>query len=103
VDKCRIEVFTAGCPICNPVVDLVKALATEAYNEVIIYDLVKQCETKECVIKVETYGIKRLPAVAVNGKLLSCCKSNSITKDDLINAGITETITWVHLKLSHPY
>ncbi len=92
MNKRRIEVFTAGCPVCNPVVDLVTSLANEQYNEVIIYDLVKQCETKECVSKVAEYGIKRLPAIAVDGQLLSCCKNNGITKEDLINAGITEKL-----------
>lgn len=92
MNKRKIEVFTAGCPVCNPVVDLVKSLANEQYNEVTIYDLVKQCETKECVAKVEEYGIKRLPAITVNGKLLSCCSNNGITKEDLVNAGITEAV-----------
>ncbi len=92
MNKRRIEVFTAGCPVCNPVVDLVKSLAIEDDNEVTIYDLVKQCETKECISKVEEYGIKRLPAVAIDGQLLGCCKNNGITKEDLINAGITEKL-----------
>ena len=92
MNKRRIEVFTAGCPVCNPVVDLVKSFADEEYNEITIYDLVKQCEIKECVSKVEEYGIKRLPAIAVNGQLLSCCNNNGITKEDLLNAGITEKL-----------
>ncbi len=92
MNKRRIEVFTAGCPVCNPVVDLVKSFADEEYNEITIYDLVKQCEIKECVSKVEEYGIKRLPAIAVDGQLLSCCKNNGITKEDLINAGLTQKL-----------
>ncbi len=43
-------------------------------------------------VKVEEYGIKRLPAVAIDGQLSGCCKNNGITKDDLINAGITEKL-----------
>jgi len=92
MNKRIVEVFTAGCPVCNPIVDLVKSLANEEYNEVTIYDLVKHCETKECVSKVAEYGIKRLPAVAVDDRLLSCCKNNGIAKEDLINAGITEKL-----------
>ncbi len=42
--------------------------------------------------KVEEYGIKRLPAVAIDGQLLGCCKNNGITKEDLMNAGITEKL-----------
>ncbi len=84
----KIEIFTAGCPLCEPVVEVVRSLASEYDNEVVVYDLVKQCETKECLSKVEQYGVKRLPAVAVNGELINCCKNNGITKQDLINAGI---------------
>ena len=64
----------------NTIYELVKSIANQDYNEVTIYDLVKQCETKECVTKVEEYGIKRLPAIAIDGKLMECCKNNSITK-----------------------
>jgi len=38
--------------------------------------------------KMKEYAVKRLPAVAVDGKLLDCCKNIEITKEDLINAGI---------------
>jgi hypothetical protein len=37
---------------------------------------------------MEAYGVKRLPAVAIDGKLLSCCTNIEITKNDLVNAGI---------------
>ena len=89
MNKRNIEIFTAGCQVCNPVVDMVRSLSCENCD-VTVYDLVKQCDSKECITKVEEYGIKRLPAVAVNGKLLSCCKDNGITREDLINAGIGE-------------
>jgi hypothetical protein len=41
-----------------------------------------------CQDKVKTYGIKRLPAIAVNGKLLSCCENKEITAEELVNAGV---------------
>ena len=37
---------------------------------------------------MKEYGVKRVPAIAVNGKLLDCCTNIAITKDDLTNAGI---------------
>ena len=60
--KRQIEIFTAGCPVCEPVVQLVKETAG-----------------KDC---------SRVPAIAVNGKLLNCCTKIEITKEDLVNAGI---------------
>ncbi|MFB6305555.1 MAG: glutaredoxin, partial [Flavobacteriales bacterium] len=62
--KRQIEVFTAGCPVCDPVVKMVNDLACENC-EITTYDLVKQCEDKTCLTKLETYGIKKVPAIAV--------------------------------------
>ena len=86
--KKQIEVFTAGCPVCEPVVQLVKETACDDC-EITIYNLVEQskCEC-ECIAKVKEYGVKRLPAIAVDGKLIECCKNIEITKNDLLNAGI---------------
>ena len=85
--KRQVEVFTAGCPVCDPVVNMVKELACENCD-VKIYDLVKQCEDKTCLTKMEEYNIKKIPAVAVNGKLLSCCKNEGVSREALIEAGI---------------
>lgn len=83
----EIEIFTAGCPVCEPVVQLVKDTAGEDCD-IIIHNLVEQCESKICVAKMEDYGVKRLPAIAVDGKLLSCCTDIEIAKEDLALAGI---------------
>lgn len=89
--KRQIEVFIAGCPVCDPVVKLVKEMACSSC-EVTIYNLVKQCDTKECVDKMMKYDITSLPSVAVNGELLSCCKGQRISKEALAAAGIGQTI-----------
>lgn len=86
--KRTIEVFTAGCPVCDPAVNLVKEIACDSCD-VIVYDLIKQCEEKICLEKVKAYGIKNVPSIVVNGKLLACC-STRITKADLTNAGIDQ-------------
>lgn len=86
LNKRTIEVFTAGCQVCQPTVDLVKSMACSSC-EVIVYDLSNPCETKVCQEKVKTYGIKRLPAIAVNGRLLSCCENKEISAEELVNAG----------------
>lgn len=85
--KKQVEVFTAGCSVCNPIVDTIKSNAAEDC-EIIVYDLIKQCESKECLSKVAEYGIKSIPAVAVDGKLLNCCKGSGVTKEELIKAGV---------------
>ena len=85
--KRQIEIFTAACPVCEPVVALVQETACENC-EITIFNMTEQCESKSCVAKMEAYGVKRLPAIAVNGKLIACCKNIAITKNDLLNVGI---------------
>lgn len=85
--KRQVEVFTANCPVCDPVVSMVRELACNDC-EITIYDLVKQCEDKTCLSKLEEYEIKKVPAIAVNGSLLSCCENQGISKEELIKAGI---------------
>lgn len=85
--KRTIEVFTAGCPICEKTVRLVKATACPSC-EVRVYDLREGCATNECRDKAERYGVTAVPAVAVNGVLLDCCRHEPITADRLLAAGI---------------
>ncbi len=82
-----IEIFTAGCSVCTPTVDLVKSMACSSC-EVIVYDLSKPCETQTCLQKVKQYDVKSLPAVAVNGVLLNCCQSQGVSVDQLTKAGV---------------
>lgn len=89
--KRNVEVFTANCPVCDPVVAMVKELACNDC-EITIYDLVKQCEDKTCMDKLVQYQVKRVPAIAVNGKLLECCQNQEITRDSLIEAGIGQPL-----------
>ena len=84
----QIEIFTAGCPVCEPVVALVEETASKNC-EIIIYNLSVQDENNIYITKMEKYGVKRIPAIAVDGKLIGCCLNIEITKTDLVNAGIS--------------
>lgn len=83
----KVEVFTAGCPICADTVKLVKTLACPSC-ELQIFDLREGCATNECREKAKQYGITAVPAIAVNGVLLDCCRREPITADRLRAAGI---------------
>lgn len=83
----KIEVFTAGCPVCEPVVEMVKSMTCESCD-VTVYNLAEQCDTKECLSKVKKYNITSLPAVVVNGELLACCAGRGVSSEQLVAAGI---------------
>ncbi|MBD81450.1 MAG: glutaredoxin [Crocinitomicaceae bacterium] len=89
--KRQIEIFTARCPVCEPVVKTVKEMACDSC-EVTVYNLVEQCDDKVCVDKMKKYNINSLPAVAVNEKLLSCCQNRGVSKEELAAAGIGKDI-----------
>ncbi|WP_159518590.1 thioredoxin family protein [Sunxiuqinia indica] len=88
--KRTVEIFTAGCPVCEPVVKTVKEMVCGSC-EVNVYNLVEQCDDKVCVDKMKEYNITSLPAVAVNGKLLSCCQNRGVSKEELAKAGIGQS------------
>jgi glutaredoxin len=85
--KRLIEVFTAGCSVCEGSVEQVRALACDNC-EVVVYDLNKKCDTLECEAKAKEYGVKSVPAVAIDGKLVDCCNTNGINIDALKAAGL---------------
>ncbi|RJQ47321.1 MAG: glutaredoxin [Gaiellales bacterium] len=82
-----VEMFTAACPICDDTVRLVKSVICPSC-ELRSYDLREGCATNECREKASRYGVNALPAIAVNGVLLYCCRRESITVDRLRAAGI---------------
>ena len=86
--KRLIEVFTAGCPLCDRTVKLVKELACDNC-EVQVYDLRSGCTTNECSEKATQYGIHRVPAVVVNGQLAGCCiDQQPVSREALLAAGV---------------
>jgi glutaredoxin len=65
--KKKVEIFSAGCSVCKETIEMVKRLAGS--NEVVIHDMNKS----EIASKAKQYGVRRVPAVVVDGKLASCC------------------------------
>ncbi len=72
--KRRIEVFTAGCPVCQPQVEAILAAAC-AHCEVVVHDL--SGGDPEGVALAARYSVRRMPAVVIDGRLASCCEVGS--------------------------
>lgn len=87
VTKRRVEIFTAGCILCQEAVKTVRRLACPSC-EVVVYDLIKQCESKECLDKVRDYGVSRVPTIVVDGKIAECCTASRPSIEELKAAGI---------------
>lgn len=70
--KRKVEVFSAGCPACAPVVQLVQSIACPSCD-VQVLDMNKP----DVAAKAKEYGVKTVPAVAINGKLAGCCTTGA--------------------------
>jgi hypothetical protein len=79
----QVEVFSAGCGVCDETVALVQRLACPSCAVEIV-------STRNAVgaDRARRYGITRVPAVAVDGRLLACCAEGGPTEAALRDAGI---------------
>ena len=86
--KRKIEVFTAGCPCCDDALTLVKELACRSCDVTVLDvrgDAAAQAKARE-------YGVKRVPAVAVDGTLAGCCQGGGIDAGTLRGLGVGREI-----------
>lgn len=83
--KRHVEVFTTGCAGCAPAVSLVEEMAGPGC-EAVVRDLRSD---DDAPAKAAEYGITRIPAVVVDGRLAECCQgSHGPTREGLAAAGV---------------
>ena len=80
----KVEVFTAGCPLCEPVVQMVRRLACPNCD-VTIHNLNDDPQAAE---RAKAAGVRRVPMVLVDGKPAGCCEVGQVTEAGLRAAGI---------------
>ena len=81
--KRKVEVFSAGCPACQTAIELVNRLACSSC-EVSILDMNDINVAK----RARDLGVRSVPAVAINGQLISCCSGAGVDEQALRAAGI---------------
>lgn len=62
----KIEVFTAGCPLCNETLELVRNAVADCGCEVVE----RRCSGSECCDQAKQYGVKAVPTVVIDGRIL---------------------------------
>ncbi len=62
----RIEVFTAGCPLCNDALKMVRAVTGGCGCEIIE----RRCGGEDCCDDGVRYGVKAVPTIVVNGVIV---------------------------------
>ncbi|MEK7876314.1 MAG: thioredoxin family protein [Pseudomonadota bacterium] len=79
----KIEVFSAGCAVCEDTIALINRIACPSC-EVEILDM----HQPHVAAKAKRYGIRGVPAVVVNGRLADCCAGRGPDEGTLRAAGI---------------
>ncbi len=79
----KVEVFSAGCPACDEVVELVNSIACPSC-EVTVLDM----NDSSVATRAKALGIKTVPAVVVDGKLADCCAGRGPEEESLRRAGL---------------
>ena len=82
--KRQIEIFSANCPLCEDTIERVNELACE----VRILDM----NVASSQARAKQLGVKSVPAVAVDGKLIESCVHPGIDEESLRNSGIGDPI-----------
>ncbi|AMV70680.1 hypothetical protein DBW_0280 [Desulfuromonas sp. DDH964] len=81
--KRKIEVFSAGCPACQETVKLVESLACPSCD-VEVLDM----HDTAIAARAKVMGVRTIPAVAIDGKLASCCAGRGPDEAALRSAGL---------------
>ncbi|MDO8598303.1 MAG: thioredoxin family protein [Sulfuricaulis sp.] len=79
----KIEVFSAGCAVCEDTIALINRIACPSCD-VEILDM----HQPDVAAKAKRYGIRSVPAVVVNGRLADCCAGRGPDERQLRAAGI---------------
>lgn len=82
-NKRKIEVFSAGCPVCEETVQMVHRTACPSC-EVSVLDMKDQSVAR----RARDLGIRSVPAVVIDGKLAGCCAGRGPDDETLRAAGL---------------
>ena len=81
--KRKIEIFSAGCGVCEEAIAEVKAAACPSCD----VSVVNVADTAQAA-RAKSLGIRSLPAVVIDGRLANCCAGGGIDLDVLRGAGL---------------
>lgn len=83
----KVEIFSAGCSVCNETVELVKRISCPSCDVTVI-----SMNDQKVAQRARSLGIRSVPAVIVDGKLASCCAGRGPNETELRDAGIGQPL-----------
>jgi len=81
--KRKVEIFSAGCPLCQEAVELVRRIGCPSCD-------VQVLDMKEPAVaeRAKRLGVRSVPAVLVDGRLADCCAGRGTEEETLKKAGV---------------
>ncbi len=86
-NKRKVEIFSAGCAICEEAVSVVNRLSG-ASCEVTVLDMKEPDVAK----RANNLGIGSVPAVVIDGRLADCC-GQGLNEETLKAAGLGQPLS----------
>ena len=86
-NKRKVEIFSAGCGVCEETVSLVRRIACDSCD-VSVLDM----RDGQVAERANRLGIRAVPAVVVDGKLAACCQDSGPTESALRAAGVGQAL-----------
>lgn len=83
----KIEIFSAGCSVCENLVEQVHDAACPSCD-IQVLDM-KSPDIQE---RAADLGIKSVPAVVIDGKLADCCAGRGVDLNVLRSAGLGQPL-----------
>jgi glutaredoxin 3 len=85
--KRTVEIFSAGCPVCEETVTIVNQAACPSCD-VTVLDM----HNPEVSRRAKSLGLRSLPAVVINGRLADCCTGRGVDEATLRAAGLGQPL-----------
>ena len=82
-----IEIFSAGCPVCEETVQLVNRVACPSCD-VSVLDM----RDAQVAARAKELGIRSVPAVLIDGVLADCCSGRGPDEATLRAAGLGQSL-----------
>ena len=81
--KRKLEIFSAGCSACDDAVAFIRRIACSSC-EIEVLDM----HDPAVAVRAKSYGVRTVPAVAVDGRLATCCAESGPDEASLRAAGV---------------
>ena len=83
-----IEVFSAGCPVCDETIEMVKRNTCPSCK-ITVLDM----NDSAVANRAKRLGIRSVPAVVIDGKLADCCAGRGPDEATLKAAGLGQPLS----------